>query len=62
MSGDDRLMLVRQRTLWSADRAIGVKLGERAGDAPWRSARLSERGEGRGLPPWPRLAAPGRSP
>ena len=37
-------MLVRQRTLWSADRAIGVKLGERAGDALWRSARLSERG------------------
>ena len=33
-------MLVRQRTLWSADRAIGVKLGERAGDA------LSERGGG----------------
>ena len=37
-------MLVRQRTLSSADRAIGVKLGERAGDALWRSARLSERG------------------
>ena len=52
-------MLVRQRTLWSAGRAIGVKLGERAGDALWRSARLSE--GGRGLLPWPRLAAPGRS-
>ena len=46
VSGDDRLMLVRQRTLWSADRAIGLKLGERAGDALWRSARLSARGEG----------------
>ena len=43
-------MLARSRTLGSADRAIGVirtdQLGERVGDAHWRSARLSERGGG----------------
>jgi hypothetical protein len=55
-------MLARSRTLGSADRAIGVirtdQLGERVGDAHWRSARLSERGEAC-LPPWPSPIGPG---
>ena len=49
-------MLARSRTLGSADRAIAVKLGERAGDG----FRERERGEVvclRG----PRLSAPGHS-
>jgi len=58
-------MLARSRTLGSADRAIGVirtdQLGEPAGDALWRSARLSERGEA-WLPPWPSPIGPGMLP